>query len=181
VLSPDLAAATEGQNLLSDAEDRVERCRSSNRWDRLMYFYCKGYLGDDVLPKVDRASMAVALEVRAPMLDRRVIDLACRIAPRLRMSRLTSKRVLKRAARGLIPNAIIDRPKKGFGMPIAGWLGSELRDYMEDSLSESRLEADGLFSPDAVRRLIDQHVSKRANHRKPLWTLLAFQAWLAEL
>jgi len=176
VLAPALhAAATE--DLLDIVDNRLARCSASNRWDRLMYFYCKGYLGDDVLAKVDRASMEVSLEVRAPLLDRDIIRLACQATPSLRVRGWQTKRLLKAAARGLVPDHIIDRPKHGFGMPIARWLREDLADFLGDTLAPTHLAGDGFFDPAAVSRLVDDHIAGRANHRKALWTLLAFQTW----
>jgi asparagine synthase (glutamine-hydrolysing) len=142
-----------------------------------MYFYARGYLGDGVLTKVDRATMAVGLEARAPLLDTRVVEFACRLDPGLRMRGLTTKYLLKRAMRGLLPDAILDRKKQGFAMPIGAWLRDELRPLLEDTLSERRLAATGLLAPKPIRRLVDEHVRGRADHRKPLWTLLAFMLW----
>ena len=143
-----------------------------------MHFYCKGYLGDCVLAKVDRASMHVSLEVRAPLLDTRVIELACRAAPALRSRGLATKRVLKRAARGLLPDDIIDRPKHGFGMPIAAWLRGPLAELLRDTLCPARIRRDGLFDDRAVSAMLAEHMAGTANHRKPLWTMMAFHAWL---
>ncbi len=142
-----------------------------------MYFYARGFLGDGVLTKVDRASMALGLEVRAPLLDRKVIELACRISPKLRLSGLTSKFVLKKAVAGLLPAETIQRKKQGFAMPIARWLKDELRSLVNEQLSETRLKKDGLFSPSPIRRLVKEHAAGKADHRKPLWTLIAFQTW----
>jgi len=176
VMSPALhGAATE--HLYDIIDDRLANCSASNRWDQLMYFYCKGYLGDDVLNKVDRASMEVSLEVRAPLLDREIIRLACEAVPELRVQGWTTKRLLKKAARGLVPDVIIDRAKKGFGMPIAQWLRGELGEFVYDTLAPDRLRADGFFNPEAVTTLINDHVGARANNRKVIWTLLAFQTW----
>src|SRR5262249_32739513 len=132
---------------------------------------------DQVLTKVDRASMAVGLEVRAPMLDSKVIGFACGIHPSLRLSGRTTKRVLKRALEGVLPHDTLYRKKQGFAMPIGSWLKGELRPWLEEELSAARLNADGFFSPAAVRTLVDEHISGKADHRKPLWTLLAFVTW----
>lgn len=182
VLAPEVARAADldPPARLYDAVDAaLARCSSSDRWDRLLAFYASGYLADDMLVKVDRASMATSLEVRAPMLSRELVSLACRLDPALRVRGTATKRVIKQVARGLLPDDLIDRPKHGFGMPIAAWLRHELRDLLEDTLSERRLRDGGLFEPAGVRRLVDQHLAGTANHRKPLWTLLAFELWRA--
>lgn len=179
-LTPDAArvAAPGGPAELLDVVTRRQaRCAAADPRDRLMYFYARGYLGDGVLTKVDRATMAVGLEARAPLLDTRVVEFACRLDPGLRMRGLTTKYLLKRAMRGLLPDAILDRKKQGFAMPIGAWLRDELRPLLEDTLSERRLAATGLLAPKPIRRLVDEHVRGRADHRKPLWTLLAFMLW----
>ena len=176
LLAPELAAEA-GGDLLDVVSQRLASCNSDDRWDRLQYFYAKGYLGDDVLAKVDRATMAVGLEARAPLLDSRVVGLACRIAPELRLSALTPKYVLKKAMTDRLPKEILARKKKGFAMPIGRWLKHELRPLLEEDLSEARLERDGLFNAAPIRQLVNEHVGGKADHRKPLWTLIAFQRW----
>jgi asparagine synthase (glutamine-hydrolysing) len=177
VLMPDVARLVQ-QNAYGLIDERLSRVASTDPWDRLLAFYAKNYLADQVLTKVDRATMAVGLEARAPLLDTKVVTLACRLLPALRSRGFATKRVFKHAMRGIVPEKTLQRSKQGFAMPIAGWLRNELRGWMEEALSEARLSRTGLFSPSAVRRLVDEHTAGRANHRKPLWTLLAFQTWL---
>jgi asparagine synthase (glutamine-hydrolysing) len=173
-----------GEALEGDVYDVIDRrmaeCRAKDPWDRLLYHYVKGYLGNDVLTKVDRASMAVGLESRAPMLDTRVIELACRVHPSLRLKRFHTKHVLKRALRGLLPAETLRRKKHGFAMPIGAWLKGPLRPLLEETLSERRLRDTGLLEPVPVRRLVEDHLNDRADHRKQLWTLIAFVRWLDE-
>ncbi len=177
VLCAEVAARARTDDLYDVVRRKLSRCPSGEQRDRLLWFYATGYLADDILVKTDRASMEVSLEVRSPFLAPEVIDIACRAAPSLRSNRRELKRLVKRAARGLVPDAIIDRPKHGFGMPIAGWLRGELREFLCDSLSPARVARDGFFNPAAVTKLVEEHTSGVANHRKPLWTLLAFQSW----
>ena len=146
--------------------------------DAAVYQYVRLYLMANVLVKVDRASMAKSLEVRAPLLDREVVEFAAAIPGTLRLNGMTTKYLLKKAARGRLPDEIIDRPKKGFGMPIGQWLRGPLRELGETLLSTARLESAGFFQPDVVRRLWSEHQRGSADHRKPLWTLLVFQLWL---
>ena len=177
ILHPDLVQEISRVDLYDFAQQSFDQCSSANRWDQLMYFYAKGYLGNDVLAKVDRASMQEGLEVRAPLLDTGVIDIACRAAPSLRIQGSTTKRLLKHSARGLVPDKIVDREKHGFGMPIASWLKHELREFAQDLLSPARLKKQNLFRSDAVEQLLVNHQQGHQNNRKVLWTLLAFQAW----
>jgi asparagine synthase (glutamine-hydrolysing) len=173
-LAPDVARAADG-DLYDVIDRRLAHCNSRDRWDRLMYFYAKGYLADQVLAKVDRATMAVGLEGRAPLLDSKIVGLACRLTSDLRLRGMQTKFLLKRAMRGILPDATLDRKKQGFAMPIGRWLAGDLRSWMEDELAAARIG--DFFAPAVVRRLMDEHTSGRADHRKPLWTLLAFQQW----
>jgi len=135
------------------------------------------YLAEDILTKVDRASMAVSLEVRAPYLDPRVAEFAAALPPRYKLHGYTSKYILKKAAKGLVPPFVWRRGKKGFGVPFAKWLKSELRPLAHDLLSPGRLRRSGLFNPEYVARLQGEHERGVANHRKLLWTLLSFELW----
>ena len=146
--------------------------------DRATLQYARLYLAGDVLAKVDRASMAASLEVRAPLLDRAMVELACAIPSALKLKGMTTKHLLKEAARPWLPAGIVDRPKKGFGVPIGRWLRGPLRPLAEALLAPDRLSREGFFEAAAVKRLLDEHLAGRADHRKPLWTLLAFQMWL---
>lgn len=146
--------------------------------DRAVYQYARLYLTGDVLVKVDRASMANGLEVRAPLLDTRIVELAAAIPGELRLKGMTTKYLLKQAARSWLPDEIIDRPKKGFGVPIGEWLRGPLKALARDLLAPEKVAREGLFEPREVTRLLDEHQAGRADHRKPLWTLLAFQLWL---
>ncbi|TMA32378.1 MAG: asparagine synthetase B, partial [Deltaproteobacteria bacterium] len=142
--------------------------------DEALRYYLTRYLADDILVKADRASMAASLELRAPFLDTKVVEFAARLPWRTKLSLTRTKVILKKAVRGVIPDEILRRPKKGFGIPVAAWLRGPLRELLEDALSEKSLT---VFDPAAVRGLVDKHLSGRADLRKPLWTLLMFQLW----
>jgi asparagine synthase (glutamine-hydrolysing) len=153
------------------------RMRGSDPVDRLIAQYLRFYLEGDILVKVDRASMAASLEVRAPFLDHTFVSFVNSMPPRLKLRRLRSKYILKRAFADRLPPEIANRSKKGFGVPLGDWLRGGLRTTMEELLSESELRAQGIFEPRAVRRLVDDHLSGRRDNRKQLWTLLTFQLW----
>lgn len=135
------------------------------------------YLPNDILMKVDRASMRVALEVRAPFLAREVAEFAFSLPDSFRMRGGSGKRLLKDAARALLPANIIDRPKKGFGIPVAAWLNGPLQPLVQDVLSADSIQRGGIFNSTAVTEMLNVHRSMRADLRKPLWTLLVFELW----
>jgi len=145
--------------------------------ERMLYLDLKGYLGEGVLTKTDRASMACSLEVRVPLLDRRVVELAARLPMNLKLRGLETKWVLKRALAGVLPAKTLARPKKGFGIPLGHWFRDELRPLVRDLCGRDAIRRAGLFRPEAVERLISEHESRRRDHRKKLYTLLAFQLW----
>ena len=150
---------------------------SRNPLERLIYLYAKTYLQDDILVKVDRASMACSLEVRAPFLDVELAEFLGRVPPRLKLRRLQTKHLLKRAMGDRLPPGIAARPKKGFGIPVAEWFKGGLREALLDELSPERLRREGIFDVAEVERLLSEHLSGAADHRKPLWTLFVFQLW----
>jgi asparagine synthase (glutamine-hydrolysing) len=135
------------------------------------------YLPNDILMKVDRASMRVALEVRAPFLARDVVEFAFALPDRFRMRGTRGKRLLKDAARPLLPESIIERPKKGFGIPVAAWLNGPLRELLQDVLSRESLKRSRIFDPHTVEHMLHAHATRRADLRKPLWTLFVFELW----
>jgi asparagine synthase (glutamine-hydrolysing) len=144
---------------------------------RSLALYQDTYLPEDILTKVDRASMACGLEVRAPFLDADLVDFMQGLPPSFKLGRNQTKRLLKRAAAGKLPPEILARPKKGFGIPVASWLRGPLAPLMNELLASERLKRQGLFNPRVITRRIVEHQSGEHDHRKPLWTLLIFQLW----
>jgi asparagine synthase (glutamine-hydrolysing) len=144
---------------------------------RSLALYQDTYLPEDILTKVDRASMACGLEVRAPFLDAVLVDSMQALPASFKLGRRTTKRLLKRALAGRLPAPILARPKKGFGIPVASWLRGPLAPLLADLLGRDHLTRQGLFNPHEVERRIAEHQSRRRDHRKPLWTLLMFQLW----
>lgn len=155
-----------------------KNCASRNGLERLIYLYCKFYLQDCILTKVDRASMACSLEVRAPFLDYTFVEFANSIPAALKLKGLNSKYILKKAMQNKLPREIIGRGKKGFGIPVAKWFRNGARSLMLDALSESQIRRQGIFNPAEVSRLVDEHLRGRKDNRKQLWTLFIFQLWL---
>jgi asparagine synthase (glutamine-hydrolysing) len=144
---------------------------------RMQYYDTLAYLPDDILTKVDRCSMAVALEAREPMLDHRLVEFVWRLPPHFKYDGRETKRLLRRVLHRYVPPQLVERPKMGFSIPLAAWLREELRDWAESLLSKSRLAADGIFAADAVRALWDQHQARQADREHVLWNVLMFQAW----
>ena len=155
----------------------IEQTGLRDPMERLIYQHARFYLGDQTLVAADRATMAAGLEVRAPLLDHRLVELAGRMPTRLKLRGWTTKHILKRAAAGLLPATTITRRKQGLGVPIASWLRGPLRPVLDERLAPARLASRGLFEPATVARLITEHVGGHRNHRKILWALLMFDAW----
>lgn len=149
---------------------------SDNLLERMQVLDAGTYMPDDILQKVDRASMAVALEVRPPLLDHRLVTFAFRLPRRFRIRNGETKWLLRRVLDRHVPQHLIDRPKMGFGVPLADWLRHPLREWSEDLLDRSRL-GNGLIDVDAAHRMWQEHLSGRRNWAYALWTLLMFESW----
>ena len=145
--------------------------------ERIAHADVQLYLPDDLLVKMDIASMAHSLEVRSPFLDHEVVEFAASLPLHLKLRGWTQKYLLRRAMRGLLPEAVIRRPKMGFGVPIDHWFRHELREMAYDVLLDARAQQRGYFRPEVVRRYLDEHVEGRAHHHPRLWSLLMLEQW----
>jgi asparagine synthase (glutamine-hydrolysing) len=139
------------------------------------------YLPTDLLVKMDIMTMANSIEGRSPFLDHHLVEFAARLPSAMKLRGGTSKSVLKRAFRDVLPPSILRRGKSGFAVPIARWLREDLRDFVRDTLVTRRLAERGLFNAAVVERLVDEHQSRRADHSHRLWILLMFELWHREL
>ena len=170
--------------LTSDVYEPVRsalgRAGGDDLLNRQLYADLSIYLADDILVKVDRMSMATSLETRAPFLDVDVMELAFSMPGDLKIRNGRRKHIVKEALRGLLPESILNRKKEGFSIPMKQWLRRELKPMMEHLLAPDRLAARGVVSPEETRRLIDAHVSGRANHAHVLFSLMVFERWAEE-
>jgi asparagine synthase (glutamine-hydrolysing) len=147
---------------------------------RMMYCDAVSYLPDDILCKVDRASMAVSLETRVPYLDHRVAELAARIPLGMKVRGGTGKHILRELLYREVPRELFDRPKAGFAIPVGEWIKGPLRPWAEDLLDPARMAGEGWFDPAIVQRRWQDHLAGRRDSTPALWAVLMFQAWLRE-
>jgi len=167
----------EPQDLISNKVFDLDQLSAT---EKMMLQDMLSYLPDDILCKVDRASMAVSLESRSPFLDHRVFEFAWRLPIEFKLHRGESKRVLREVLYRHVPKKLIDSRKKGFGIPIDKWLRGPLREWAEDLLDESQLKIDGYFNPELIRLKWSEHLLGRRNWAGHLWSILMFQVWLRD-
>lgn len=154
-----------------------QQSRFQENLDLFMYVDQRTCLADGILAKVDRMSMAHALEVRCPILDTKVIELAYRIPVHLKIRHGSKKHLLKQLLGTMIPKSLFSNKKKGFGIPVHRWLREDLRDFLHDALFSNSLTQLGFFETQAIQKLFEDHVQKKANHGHILWTLMVFAIW----
>lgn len=172
-----LRSIAQKANIFENIDTYKNEYTQEDRLNRLLYVYLRSYLMDEVLVKVDRASMYYALETRAPMLDYRIIEFVFSLPSRFKYRNFQTKSLLKKLMRGRLPDGILDRKKKGFGIPLAKWLKKELRPLCEELLNSEKLEHQGLFHVDYVSKLMQDHFNGTNDNRKQLWNLMVFQMW----
>ncbi len=177
LLTPDAWQQVETDDVFSDVRDYVRAAGGRDWLGTALYLDAKLYLQDEVLVKVDRASMACSLEVRCPFLDTAVVTFATRLPATTKLRGMTTKYLLKRSLRNLLPDDILHRPKKGFGIPLGFWIRGELRTLFQEMLDAPRIAHQGVFRAEAVARLLSEHLAGRRDHRKKLWNLFVFQTW----
>jgi asparagine synthase (glutamine-hydrolysing) len=154
-----------------------ERARDRDAVSRALYVDTKSYLVDNCLVKTDRMSMACALEVRVPLLDKDIAELAFEIPASLKVADGKTKVLLKQLAARYVPPRCVYRAKEGFSIPIKQWLGTQFRPIMETYLDKRRIDQAGLFQAETVERLKREHLSGAQNHSHTLWSLIVFEKW----
>jgi asparagine synthase (glutamine-hydrolysing) len=181
LVAPEFAAEARGTR----AEDLLigswDACGSKATVDRMLATDVQNYLPGDLLVKMDIATMAYSVEARSPLLDHHVMELAASIPADLKLRGLEGKRILKAALRGRVPDAVLDRPKMGFGVPLARWFREDLRSLPEDVLLDPVAVGRGYFRPGAVETMIAEHRAGRSDHSFRLWILLQLELWHREV
>ncbi|MEP7270239.1 MAG: asparagine synthase (glutamine-hydrolyzing) [Acidobacteriota bacterium] len=177
LLSPDIIDAVSDEETYDELADFDYLSNGESLVEGMMRLDATHYLSECVLVKVDRASMAASLEVRAPFLDHTFIEYLTCLPVDLKLRGMTTKYILKRAVESKLPPQITTRSKKGFGMPVAKWIKGELKELVNDTFDQGRLRQRGLFNPAFVQQLIADHDRGVADNRKLIWTLLMFELW----
>jgi len=181
IFSADARAELTGRTSAFDPVDvyreRFAETKGAEELARLQHVDFAVYLVDDLLVKTDRASMAHSLEARVPFLDPVVTNFAFALPRRLRVHGLSKKVLLRKAAEPLLPREVVHGRKRGFSIPAAAWLRGELAPFARETLSAGTLTRQGFFRPEAVTRLLDDHVARRQDNSRQLWGLLAFTLW----
>lgn len=180
LLAPDVARELEIDDPLDRYREVLAQAPGASPLQRALYADLRFYLPGDLLAVVDRVSMAHSLEVRVPFLDHHLLEFAATIPSRLFMPGGEKKRLIRQLAQDLIPKTFFNQPKRGFSAPMAIWFRGELREFVEDTLSATRLARAGAFNPAGVRKILDDHFGRRANYDNVIWALLVFTLWHSE-
>ncbi len=180
LFQPEIAELLSEHDTFKLIRNYVVKAGANHPIHTILYLDAKLYLGDDLLVKVDRASMANSLEVRVPLLDHTCVEFVTRLPFEFKLDGLKTKYLLKKAASSYLPGNIINRRKKGFGIPVAKWIKGELKELFLDTFAPDRIRREGLFNPDVILRMLNDHLAGIADYRKPLWTLFMFEQWLSK-
>ena len=177
ILAPRVLESLAGDDIFGSARSRIEGKDLPDSLSKLLYMDFTMYLQDDLLTKVDRATMLASLEARAPFLDHELSQFAAGLPSHLKLRGKTTKDIFRRAVKHRLPADVLKRRKRGFNIPFSKWLLHGLGDELRQRFSVEKVEARGLFNPAGVAALLDEHLSQQTDHRKPLFTLLAFDLW----
>lgn len=177
LLLPDIRAAVDPQFADKQFANRASEMQDAAFWKKWSWGYLRTYLMDDVLVKVDRATMWFSLEARSPLLDPRVVSYLLSVSDDLKLGSWKKKRLLKELVKGRIPDEVLNRPKHGFAVPTAAWLRGPLADRLAEVSTTDHLKKQGLFEPIFVQKIVNEHRQGRKDRRKELWAFLTFQLW----
>jgi asparagine synthase (glutamine-hydrolysing) len=178
--TPEWRAALDGADPLAPLAATWERSSASTAVDAMLDVDVQGYLADDLLPKMDIASMAHSLEARSPLLDHQLMEFAAALPAKLKVRGLSKKVALRACLRGWVPDVVLDAPKQGFELPVGEWLRSSLRDHAYEVLLDPGTIARGIFRPEEVRGLLDRHDARREDNTQAIWSLLVLELWQRE-
>jgi asparagine synthase (glutamine-hydrolysing) len=178
IISPEVRNLSDPHRLVEEISSYEREIRTSDLTTLLQYLDLKLYLQESILVKVDRASMACSLEVRAPFLDHELVEYVMGLPSHLKLKGLTSKYILKKGMKNYLPGEVIERKKKGFGVPIAKWVKGLLKELFRDLLSPDRIKREGFLNPESVTTLLQDHLLNKKDNRKQLWTLLVWELWV---
>jgi asparagine synthase (glutamine-hydrolysing) len=176
LFSAELKRALQGYKAVEVMFHHAERAGTDDALSLIQYLDTKTYLVGDILTKVDRASMAHSLEVRVPMLDHKFLEWAATVPSSFKLRGQEGKYLLKKALEPYLPEEVLYRPKMGFGVPLAKWFRGPLKDRLRASVAQGGLVETGLFQPEYLEQLVNQHQSGRRDHSTILWALMMFEA-----
>ena len=172
-----LAKELEHVDPLAYLVEKYREVKTDDPLERLLYLDIHSYLPEDLLVKVDIATMANSLEARVPFLDHTFMELVAGIPSHFKLKGSKTKFILKRAFSDLLPDVVLKRKKMGFGVPVARWFRNELKDYVYEVLLDDRTFRRGYFKKESIKRLLDEHVALRYDHSTKIWALLFLETW----
>jgi asparagine synthase (glutamine-hydrolysing) len=178
VLSPVISAQFNRDRLVEEISLYEKECPDGDPITKLQYLDLRLYLQECILVKVDRAAMACSLEVRAPLLDYQLVEFVMGLPSKWKLRGFTPKYILKKAMKDSLPEEVINRSKKGFGVPIAKWIKGPLKELFEDLLTSDRIRREGFLDSEYVTQLLQDHLVSKRDNRKHLWTLLVWELWV---
>lgn len=177
LFSKNFINTTINYNSYSEFEKHFKNCNGNSFLQKATYIDIKTWLPDDILKKVDRASMANSLEVRVPFLDHKVVEFCAAVPDSLKLKGFNSKYLLKKSMKGRIPETIINRKKRGFHLPVSKYLRTELKDLVISQLSKSKIDSLEIFNQSFIDLLLSEHMSSEKDHGQKIWALLCFSLW----
>lgn len=179
--APDFKASVWQKDTFELFKEKFSESGAKKRLDQSFYTDINTYLPDDLLVKVDMATMLVALEGRSPFLDHEMMELSAKIPPRLKLKNANTKKyILKKALEGLVPKEILYRPKRGFGVPIGDWFRGDLKKYAEEILLGDKAAGRNIFNRNYIKKILDDHCNTRINYSRYIWALLTLELWFRE-